>query len=257
MAILFVLFDAYSQNIQTEPQKLGPIVPDRPGQTNPPDVIASGTVQLETGFQRETTNAGGLQTINYLYNTSLVRVGLMKNCELRMVIEYASTRTDSGSQSSALQGLNPVSIGTKIMISPEKGIFPQTAMNVAFTLPYIGRREFRPSFLAPSFFLLMQNTLSEKLTLGYNLGLQWNGDQPNATAVYSISPSLEVAQGLSVFAEFYGFSTEESVSDYRADMGCAYLVNDNMQIDFSAGIGLNTVAPDSFVAFGLAWRFNN
>jgi len=84
-----------------------------------------------------------------------------------------------------------------------------------------------------------------------------DGDQPNATAVYSISPSLEVAEGLSVFAEFYGFSTEELVSDYRADMGCAYLVNDNMQIDFSAGIGLNTVAPDSFVAFGLAWRFNN
>jgi hypothetical protein len=103
----------------------------------------------------------------------------------------------------------------------------------------------------------MQNTLSEKLTLGYNLGLQWDGDQPNATAVYSISPSLTVANGLSFFTEFYGFSTEKSVSDYRGDMGCAYLINDNIQIDFSAGVGLNTVAPDSFVAFGFAWRFNN
>jgi len=103
---------------------------------------------------------------------------------------------------------------------------------------------------------LMQNNLSEKLSLGYNLGLQWDGEQPNATAVYSISPSLSIAEGLSIFAEFYGFSTEKSVSDYRADMGFAYLVNDNVQIDISAGIGLNTVAPDSFVAFGLAWRFN-
>jgi hypothetical protein len=143
------------------------------------------------------------------------------------------------------------------MICPEKGIIPQTSMNIAFTLPYVGRREFRPSFVAPSFFFLMQNTLSEKLTLGYNLGLQWDGDQPNATAVYSISPSLTVANGLSFFAEFYGFSTEKSVSDYRGDMGCAYLINDNIQIDFSAGVGLNTVAPDSFVAFGFAWRFNN
>jgi len=231
-------------------------VPDRPGQTNPPNVLASGVVQLETGFSRETINADGTQTINYLYNTSLVRLGLMTNCELRMVVEYSGTRTDSGSQSSALQGFNPVSIGTKIMICPEKGILPQTAMNVAFTLPYVGRREFRPSFLAPSFFLLMQNTLSEKLSLGYNLGLQWDGEQPNATAVYSISPSLTVAEGLSVFAEFYGFSTEKSFSNYRADMGCAYLINDNVQVDFSAGVGLNTAAPDSFVAFGLAWRFN-
>jgi hypothetical protein len=255
-AILFVTVDAYSQYLQIILQPPGPIVPDRPGQTNPPNVIASGTVQLETGFSRETKNAGGIQTINYLYNTSLVRVGLMTNCELRLVVEYAGTRTDSGSQSSALQGFNPVSIGTKIAICPEKGIIPQTAMNIAFTLPYVGRKEFRPSFLAPSFFLLMQNTLSEELSIGYNLGLQWNGEQPNASVAYSISPSLTVTEGLSVFAEFYGFSTEKSVSDYRADMGCAYLVNDNVQIDFSAGVGLNTAAPDSFAAFGLAWRFN-
>ncbi len=260
-AILFAFVEAYAQNIQTELQRSEPIVPDRPGQTNPPNVIAAGTVQIETGYLRESKNADGIQTINYLYNTSLVRIGLMTNCELRMVVEYAGTRTDSGSQSSALpsalQGFNPVSVGTKITICSEKGIIPQTAMNIAFTLPYVGRREFRPSFLAPSFFLLMQNTLSEKLSLGYNLGLQWDGEQPNATAVYSISPSLTVAEGLSVFAEFYGFSTEKSVSDYRADRGCAYLVNDNVQVDFSAGIGLNTVAPDSFVAFGLSWRFNN
>ena len=257
VAILFAIVGAYAQNIPTELQRSEPIVPDRPGQTNPPNVVASGIVQLETGFLRETKNADGIQMINYLYNTSLVRLGLMTNCELRIVIEYAGTRTYSGSQSSALQGFNPISIGTKITICPEKGIIPQTAMNIAFTLPYVGRREFRPSFLAPSFFLLMQNTLSEKLALGYNLGLQWDGDQPNATAVYSISPSLTVANGLSFFTEFYGFSTEKSVSDYRGDMVCAYLINDNIQIDFSAGVGLNTVAPDSFVAFGFAWRFNN
>jgi len=255
LAILFVNLSANSQYLQIVLQPPGPIVPDRPGQTNPPDVVASGVVLFETGFQRETKTAGGIQTINYLYNTSLVRVGLMTNCELRLVVEYAGTRTDSSAQSSALQGFNPVSIGTKIAICPEKGIIPQTAMNVAFTLPYVGRREFRPTFLAPSFFLLMQNNLSEKLSLGYNLGLQWDGDQPNATAVYSISPSLTVAEGLSIFAEVCGFSTENSVPDYRADMGCAYLVNDNVQVDFSAGVGLNTVAPDSFVAFGLAWRF--
>ena len=150
---LFVFGSAYSQNVRIEPQRSEPIVPDRPGQTNPPNVISSGIVQLETGFSWETTNASGIQKINYLYNTSLMRIGLMTNCELRLVVEYAGTHTDSGTQSSTLQGFNPVSIGTKISICPEKGIIPQTAMNIALILPYIGRREFRPSFLAPSFFL--------------------------------------------------------------------------------------------------------
>jgi hypothetical protein len=115
-AILFVIVSAYSQNIQSEASQPGSIVPDRPGQTNPPNVVGSGIVLVETGFQRETATAGGIRTINYLYNTSLVRVGLMANCELRLVIEYAGTSTDSGSQSSALQGFNPVSVGTKITI---------------------------------------------------------------------------------------------------------------------------------------------
>ena len=257
VVILFLPVDVYSQYVQIILQQSGPIVPDRPGQTNPPDVVGSGIVQLETGFMRESINSGGIHSFNYLYNTSLIRIGLMTNCELRMVVEYAGIVTDSGYQSSVMRGFNPVSVGTKIMVSPEKGIVPQTSMNIAFTLPYIGRREFRPSYVAPSFFLLMQNTLSGKLALGYNLGLQWDGDQPNATAVYSISPTLTVAEGLSVFAEFYGFSQEKSVPDFRGDMGCAYLINENVQIDVSFGVGLNTVAPDSFIAFGLAWRFNN
>jgi hypothetical protein len=258
LAVLLCLgSEARSQYIQFLLQQPGPIVPDRPGQTNPPNVVASGTVQLETGFSQEAQNADGIKMTNYLYNTSLVRIGLMSSCELRITAEYAGIRIDSGSHSSVMKGFNPVSLGTKIMMCPEKGILPQTAMNIAFTLPYVGRKEFRPSFLAPSFFLLMQNTLTEKLTIGYNLGLQWDGERPNATAAYSISPTFTMTNGLSIYAELYGFSTEKSISDYRAGMGCAYLINDNVQIDISGGVGLNTIAPDSFVAFGCAWRFNN
>jgi hypothetical protein len=234
---------------------LGPIIPDRPGQTNPPDVVPSGLVQLETGYSRETTTSGDIHTVNYLYNTSLVRIGVLQNCELRFVLEYAGTKIDSASHTDVLHGFNPVSIGTKIAICPENGIIPQTALNVTLTLPYVGKKEFRPTFLAPSFFLLMQNTLNDKLSFGYNLGLQWNGIQPNATAVYSISLSLTEPVGFGVFSECYGFSIENSVSDYRADVGCVYLISNNIQVDCSGGIGLNAVAPDSFVAFGLAWRF--
>lgn len=100
----------------------------------------------------------------------------------------------------------------------------------------------------------MQNTLSDVYTLGYNLGLQWDGFQPNATAVYSVCLSITVLESLSVFAEGYGFSTEKSTNDYYSDFGFAYLVNNNLQLDISGGVGLNATPPDSFIAFGLAWR---
>ena len=125
-------------------------------------------------------------------------------------------------------------------------------MSVA--LPYFGSQEFRPAYLAPSFIFLMQNTLSDRYSLGYNLGLQWDGNQPNATAVYSISLSINVLENFGVFAEAYGFSMEKSLSDYRGDFGCTYLVTNNLQLDISGGVGLNSIAPDSFIAFGFAWR---
>lgn len=235
---------------------LEPIIPDRPGQTNPPDVIPPNAMQLETGFSSETKTAEGTHSVNFLYNTSLVRIGMLENCELRITLEYAGTKVDSASHVATLDGFNPVSVGTKLAVCPEKGIIPQTSLNVAIMLPYFGKKEFRPSFLAPSFYFLMQNMLNKNLSLGYNLGLQWDGIQPNATAVYSISLSATVHESIGIFAECYGFTTENSVSDYRADAGFTYLVSNNIQVDFSAGFGLNTIAPDSFEAFGFAWRFS-
>jgi hypothetical protein len=194
--------------------------------------------------------------VNYIYNTSLVRLGIFDNCEFRFVVEYAGTKIDSAFHVVPIDGFNPVSIGTKLAVCPEKGIIPQTALNVAVTLPYFGKKEFRPTFLAPSFFLLMQNTLNEKLSLGYNLGLQWDGVQPSATAAYSISLSMTLPAGLGISAECYGFTMENSTSDYYADVSCTYLINNDIQVDLSGGFGLNTVTPDSFVAFGLSWRFS-
>jgi len=50
--------------------------------------------------------------------------------------------------------------------------------------------------------------------------------------------------------------SQSTSSDYRIGTGCTYLINNNIQFDVSDGVGLNAVAPDSFVAFGLAWRLD-
>ena len=229
-------------------------MPDRPGQTNPPNVVPTGIVQIETGFLRQVDNADDITTTNFLYNSSLIRIGLRENCELRCTIEYAGIKTDSGNQSSNLNGFHPISIGTKLAVCPENGIIPQTAFNVSVALPYFGKQEFKPQYLAPSFFFLMQHTLSDRYVLGYNLGLQWDGNLPNATAIYSICMTVNVLEGLSMYGECYGFSPEKSVSEYLGDIGCAYLLTNDLQLDFSAGFRFNAVAPESFIAFGLSWR---
>jgi hypothetical protein len=39
------------------------------------------------------------------------------------------------------------------------------------------------------------------------------------------------------------------------DGGFTWLVSDNLQLDISAGAGLNHAAPDFFISAGAAWRF--
>jgi hypothetical protein len=241
-------------NVRSNSQTLEAIIPDRPGQTNPPNIVPLGIFQLETGFSRESSKTDDILTTNFLYNTSLIRLGLLENCELRLIFEYAGTKIDSFAQSSTVNGFNPISIGTKLAVCPENGIIPQTSFNVSVTLPNFGKQEFRPPNLAPSFFLLMQNTLSDRYSLGYNIGLRWDGYQPNVTAAYSVSLSITILESLNIFTECYGFSMVKSANDYYGDFGCAYLINNNLQLDISGGVGLNAVASDSFVAFGLSWK---
>ena len=43
-------------------QTLDSIVPDRPGQTNPPNTVPVGMVQLETGFSSESSKTNHILT---------------------------------------------------------------------------------------------------------------------------------------------------------------------------------------------------
>ena len=253
-ALTILVLASTAQSSARQNSAPGPIIPDRPGQTNPPNVVPPGFVQFESGFLRQTQSENGTRSTDYLYNSTVIRAGVLDNCELRMLVEYAGTHSDSGTRTSSVEGFHPLTVGTKLAVCTESGARPQSALDVEFTLPFTGKNEFRPSFVSPSMIFLMQNTLTGTLTLGYNLGVQWDGDRPNRTGVYSFALNAAATERLGFSVEWYGFSTEQERPEYRADISAAYLMANNLQADCSAGMGLNGTAPVRFVAFGLAWR---
>lgn len=63
---------------------------------------------------------------------------------------------------------------------------------------------------------------------------------------------------MSAFAEWFalipcGANTEQT--EYYIDGGFTYLINNNLQLDISAGIGLNEAAIDYFVGTGCSICF--
>jgi hypothetical protein len=68
---------------------------------------------------------------------------------------------------------------------------------------------------------------------------------------------LTLNDRVGTFIEYYGIIEDDAPDQHSIDAGATYLLSDDLQLDFSAGAGLNDAAPDYFVAAGIAWRVSH
>ena len=81
---LFISITAAAQS-GTEPPELNS---DRPNFTQAATVVPRKTIQLETGFGYQRNKSEGEHKKNYLYPTTLIRVGILKKSELRVNFDF-------------------------------------------------------------------------------------------------------------------------------------------------------------------------
>ena len=88
--ILIALFIYSSKTIS---QDLSPIEIDRPDQTECPSIVPKGIFQMENGlnFEKKDSNSNF-----YLLPTTLWKVGINENLELRLITEFAIENTEIG-----------------------------------------------------------------------------------------------------------------------------------------------------------------
>lgn len=242
LGLLIVLLASICYAQETTPS----IVTDRPTQSAASTVVAKGDWLLELGFIREKATA---DVANFTYGNMLLRYGVIDGVELRVTQDYLGFKDDATNDSGS--GLGPLTLGTKVHLVNENGIVPQMSIIGQVTLSN-GDEAFKPAQATPELRLNFSNTLSDKLSLGYNVGMRFPED--NTTTFYSAVLGYALAEGWTVFAEPYGFLGDGN-SDHRFNTGLIYLVNSTLQFDVSAGWGLSDISPDSFIGFGLAVGF--
>jgi hypothetical protein len=227
------------------------IVTDRPFQTQSSAIAPSKTFQLETGFSYAHSMAGRVESEYISYNSSLLRIGLLDNLELRFGMAYNSSQVKSDIKPVAIVGWTPMVVGGKVFIAKEKGWRPEIAVLGHLTLPFLGNEAYRPERVAPDFRLAFSHSLGSRFSLSYNLGLEWPmNKEEDVLGVYSILLSYKIMDRFSCFVENYGFLDTE----YAVDGGFTYLLNNNFQIDLYGGFGLNPDSPDQFIGAGFSWR---
>jgi hypothetical protein len=205
-------------------------------------------MQIESGFLWENVDA---QARNYSYPSVLWKIGLNDRFETRIISEYVSVKDNA----ETVAGLNPVTLGFKVNFCQEKGILPTTSFIGHMTTSNLGSKEFHTSYSAPKFRFTMQHTLSETFSLAYNLGAEWDGENPGQSYIYTLTSGISLGEKLSCYVELFGNAPAHSKPVHRCDGGFTYLFNNDFIVDLSGGLGLTDNSSDYYLAFGVSYRF--
>jgi hypothetical protein len=229
-------------------QNLPAIQLDRPDQTECPFIVPKGYIQAENGLTYEKINNSSK---SFAHPSTLWKYGLSDNFEFRLITEIISEKE----LATTITTLSPITIGFKVKIAEENGIVPITSFIGHLTVPHWASKAAQSNYYAPSFRFTMQHTLSKILTLAYNLGAEWDGETPETTFIYTLTTGFSMTEKIGAYIELYGFAPQKQKADHRFDGGFTYLINNNVIVDLSGGIGLTDNAPNSFVSLGFSYRF--
>lgn len=245
----FISF-GYGQAHRTD--SLNAIETDRPDQTEAASLVPQGFIQVEAGFFRQVDKQGEFKFISQLSPTVLLRYGLLERLELRLLVEQWQFK-EEGTGTGKVSGLGPVAIGTKIKITEENGLLPSMAFIGHLTLR-TGKSEFRPTYVVPDFRFSLAHTLSDRFSLGYNVGYEWAPDEALGQSIYTLALGASISEKLGSFIELYGHKPQGQKWQHHLDGGLVYKLLTNLQLDASAGIGLSKNAPDYFLSGGFSVR---
>ena len=233
--------------------------PDRPGQTITAGVLRAGEFQLETGGQRYTPGTGaGLSS-----STATLRIGFFNSMELRVSQPYVfgTPGTHAGGDTPGLRsdsvGWAPITVGTKLMLTPDRASRFQASLLVETALPNTGSAGMRRSSWVPSGRLLLSQQLGRRAALEGNFGFTQYGltaaDVSRGQYLGSLALTAPITDNAGYFVEGYGRGRDQLTTGGTA--GLYYRPWTGLRFDATVGRVLGGLgAGATTVGVGLALR---
>ena len=236
-----------------------PLTTDRPSQSDASTLVPSGYVQSEIGYTFTDDDAAGVTTKSHSAPNLLLRFGLLDELELRFGWNgFVHNNPNPGSIQDG-SGDGQVSAKWNLWKGSERT--PETTLLVGTTLPF-GENGISSERSDPFFRFLLTQALPDGFSLSSNLGVTWttfaSGPASKDTAadfIYTALLNYAVTPDIDTFVEFFGsVPLEEQEDRHGFDAGIAWRIFPTVQVDLSAGLGLNDAAVDAFVSTGLTFR---
>ena len=257
------------ERVSTKPDPMEePLVTDRPDFTESTDAIPVGHFQLDAGYSFTNDRESKNRTREHTAPEFLLRIGVVEDFELRIGWEgYGWTDTQFQRETRRgrrvnrddwTQGANDLSFGFKYKFAEQDGLIPHLGVIGAITVPS-GSTGVSSGDVDPGIVLLWAYDVSDTFSLAGNVGVGVptdEGDRFIQTSA-SLSAAFTLSEKLGAYIEYFGFypNTERSDAAHSVNAGLTYLINNNFQVDWRIGMGLNEEADDFFTGVGFAWRF--
>lgn len=222
---------------------------DRPDQTESAVLVPKKYFQGEFGFNKENYEGDNYTLV---HPTFLLKYGLSKRFELRLESAFSSDYLHYIPSTKKETQLEPVEIGTKVSLFEEKGLRPKTSLIAHLGLPFAASNPDNDQKVFPSYRFTFQNTISDVMGLGYNIGSEWDGYENKTVWLYTFSPNFNIGQKWYAYVEIFGFKEESW--EHAVDGGIAYYISKDTKLDLSGGFGLGKNPLRNYAALGFSFR---
>lgn len=235
-----------------------PMVTDRPDFTEASSTVGRGVLQIENGYTFSFDDNGVDEKRSHSYPETLWKIGVLADwLELRFAYNYADE--DVGGITAT--GSEDIYLGTKLSLTGQAGILPQTAIILQMTVP-TGDDSFSADEVLPGINYLYSWDVNDFISFAgstqANRAIEALPGTSYAEFAQSFAIGYSLTDRLGAFTEWFVFvphSAEDARNEHYLDGGFTFYITDNIMWDIRAGMGLDEDADDFFAGSGLSFRF--
>jgi len=251
LLVCLLLFPLIAQSQYAETIRTG-----RPGASVGPFVLGSKVLQVQSGVNFGDASNRNTNIDNF-HLSSVIRYGLSERVEMSAVLAYSEVKTSyegSYGEENKLNGLSAAQFGLRVNLIDGKGTKTSLGIQSRVKINALSD-DFHQDKPATSTIIMVNQPLGGNVGLTANIGLNTHGsDYRDPDGIFILNLGLPLTPRVSTFLEGSAIigSGEELFTLF--DTGLAYLVNPDLQLDFSVGYGRNEDLEDLFFDFGFSWR---
>ncbi len=203
---------------------------DRPTQSDEVATVPKNKIQLEEGLNLAEKT---------MLNNLLIRYGVTNSTELRLLV-------DAG-KASGVEGLQPITFSLKQHIIDQNGVIPAISFVGYLSCGALASSNYKSSQWPFQLKFSFANGLTDKLSLGYNIGTSDEFKQLNLTCMLGYA----CTDRLSLFGEYFS-SVKENYSNHNIDAGFIYLINSTLQADLAFGHAIFSSENRFYTSLGIS-----